>query len=296
MSVTVAIAEPGQHTEGPHWDHRTNTLLYVDLLDPCVCRWDPVTGERDKFKMACSPGCVVPRESGGAVVAAGTRFASLDFRTRRLTTLAEVNHDKPTNIFNDGKCDAAGRFWSGTMGKDSAFGKFEFGAGSLFCLHTDRTVKKALGGVSISNGLAWSPDNRVMYYIDSLQFSVDAFDYDLSTGTPTNRRKVVTFDPATSVPDGMTIDTDGNLWIALLNSGQVVQVDPNTGTQLRSVKFPTDRVTSCCFGGPDLDVLYVTSTRVNMSAEQTLQQPLSGCVFQVTELGVKGRPGMEYRG
>ncbi|XP_019621488.1 PREDICTED: regucalcin-like [Branchiostoma belcheri] len=296
MSVTVAIAEPGEHTEGPHWDHRTNTLMYVDLLDQCVCRWDPVTGRKGKLKIDCSPGCVVPRASGGAVVAAGTRFAALDLQTGQLTTLAEVNRDKPTNIFNDGKCDAAGRLWAGTMGKDSVFGKFEFGAGSLFCLNADRTVTKALGGVSISNGLAWSPDNTVMYYIDSLQFSVDAFDFDLSTGTPTNRRKVFTFDPATSVPDGMTIDSDGHLWIALLHGGQVVQVDPNTGTQLRAVKFPTDRVTSCCFGGPNLDVLYVTSARVNMSAEQTLQQPLSGCVFQVTGLGAKGRPGMSYMG
>ncbi|XP_035676293.1 regucalcin-like [Branchiostoma floridae] len=222
----------------------------------------------------CVVGAVVPRESGGAVVAAGTKFAFLDFETRELTTVATVDQHKPTNRFNDGKCDAVGRFWAG---------KETLGRG-------------AFNGVDLSNGLTWSPDNNIMYYIDSLQYSVDAFDFDLSTGTLRNRRQVMAFNPVDGLPDGMCTDTYGKLWIAMYDGGQVLQVDPNTGTQLRSIKFPVPLTTSCCFGGPNLDILYVTSSRVGYSPDEIEQKPLSGCMFQVTGLGARGTTAFCYDG
>ncbi|CAH1267851.1 RGN [Branchiostoma lanceolatum] len=297
MAVSVAVDEPGLLLEGPHWDSLTGTLLYVDIHGQHVHRWDPVTKQKDTYDIDCMVGAVVPRESGGAVVAAGTKFAFLDFETRQLNTVATVDPHKPRNRFNDGKCDAAGRFWAGTMGDEPVPTKVDRKAGSLYCLHTDGIVTKAFNEVDISNGLAWTSDNSIMYYIDSLQYSVDAFDFDLPTGTLTNRRKVVNFDLSTDVvPDGMCIDTDGKLWVAMFGKGQVLQVDPETGTHLRSVKIPADQTTSCCFGGPNLDILYVTTANVGLSAEAVQQKPQSGCLFQVTGLGTTGTPGMCYKG
>ncbi|XP_078683907.1 regucalcin-like [Branchiostoma floridae x Branchiostoma belcheri] len=300
MSVSVAVMaveEPGTLLEGPHWDGRTGALLYVDIHEKHVHRWDPVTKHRDTYDTDCMVGAVVPRESGGAVVAAGNKFAFLDFETRQLTTVATVDQDRPLNRFNDGKCDAAGRFWAGTMGHEPVPAKPERKVGSLYCLQTDGNVTKAFNEVDISNGLAWTSDNSTMYYIDSLRYSVDAFDFDMTTGTPSNRRPVVTFkEEVDGIPDGMCIDTEGKLWVAMFNTGQVIQVDPNTGTQLRSVKFAAPRTTSCCFGGPNLDVMYVTSARTGYSAEDIQKYPLSGCLFQVTGLGAKGTPGVCYNG
>ncbi|XP_078602219.1 regucalcin-like [Branchiostoma floridae x Branchiostoma japonicum] len=297
MAVAVAVDEPGLCPEGPHWDNRTGTLLYVDIDGQKVHRWNPVTRQKDTVAMDCMVGAVVPREAGGVVVAAGTKFAFLDFETRQLTDVATVDSHKPTNRFNDGKCDAAGRFWAGTMGHEPVPTQVERKVGSLYCLHTDRTVTKAFNETDISNGLAWTSDNSIMYYIDSLQYSVDAFDFDLASGTLTNRRKVVSFEESRDgVPDGMCIDADGKLWVAMFGTGQVLQVDPETGTHLRSVKLPADQTTSCCFGGPNLDILYVTTASVGLSAEEVQQKPLSGCVFQVTGLGVRGTSGLCYNG
>ncbi|XP_035681110.1 regucalcin-like isoform X3 [Branchiostoma floridae] len=297
MAVSVAVDEPGILMEGPHWDDRSGTLLYVDIHGQHVHRWDPVTKHKDTYDIDCMVGTVVPRESGGAVVAAGTKFAFLDFETRQLTDVATVDQHKPTNRFNDGKCDAAGRFWAGTMGAEPVPTKVERKVGSLYCLHTDGNVTKAFNEVDISNGLAWTSDNSIMYYIDSLQYSVDAFDFDLCTGMLCNRRQVMTFNPQVDgVPDGMCIDTDGKLWIAMFNGGQVLQVDPNTGTQLRSIRVPAPQTSSCCFGGPNLDVMYVTSARIGYSAEVIQQNPQSGCLFQVTGLGARGTPGLCYNG
>ncbi|XP_066288006.1 regucalcin-like isoform X1 [Branchiostoma lanceolatum] len=299
MAVSVAVDEPGLCLEGPHWDGHTGTLLYVDINGRKAHRWNPVTGQKDTVSMDCMVGAIVPRESGGVLVAAGTNFAFLDFETSQLTTVAPVDQHKPTNRFNDGKCDAAGRFWAGTMPElePPTPDQVERKVGSLYCLHTDHTVTKAFNETDISNGLAWTSDNSTMYYIDSLQFSVDAFDFDLPTGTLTNRRKVVNFDQSTyGVPDGMCIDTDGKLWVAMFGTGQVLQVDPETGTHLRSVKIPADQTTSCCFGGPNLDILYVTTANVGLSAEAVQQKPQSGCLFQVTGLGTTGTPGLCYKG
>eukprot|EP00058_Branchiostoma_floridae_P026162 XP_002611652.1 hypothetical protein BRAFLDRAFT_63672 [Branchiostoma floridae] len=225
MAVAVAVDEPGLCPEGPHWDNRTGTLLYVDIDGQKVHRWNPVTRQKDTVAMDCMVGAVVPREAGGVVVAAGTKFTFLDFETRQLTDVATVDQHKPTNRFNDGKCDAAGRFWAA------------------------------------------------------------------------NRRKVVSFEESRDgVPDGMCIDTDGKLWVAMFGTGQVLQVDPETGTHLRTVKVPADQTTSCCFGGPNLDILYVTTASVGLSAEEVQQKPLSGCVFQVTGLGARGTPGLCYNG
>ncbi|XP_035663631.1 regucalcin-like isoform X2 [Branchiostoma floridae] len=299
MAVSVAIDEPGMLLESPHWDDRTGTLLYVDHMGQRVHHWSPVTKHKDTYDIDCVVGAVVPRESGGAVVAAGTKFAFLDFETGKLTSVATVDQHKPTNRFNDGKCDAAGRFWAGTIGKvdEGAPTQLERKAGSLYCLHTAGIVTKAFNEVDLSNGLTWTSDNSTMYYIDSLKYSVDAFDFDMPTGTLSNRRQVMAFNPPVDgMPDGMCLDTDGKVWIAMYGAGQVLQVDPSTGTQLRSVKFPAPRTTSCCFGGPNLDVMYVTSTRAGYSPEEIQQNPLSGCLFQVTEMGARGTPGVCYKG
>ncbi|XP_076087238.1 regucalcin-like isoform X2 [Mytilus galloprovincialis] len=182
----------------------------------------------------------------------------------------------------------------GTLGVEiSADGK-----GSLYCLYTDGTVKKHMEKIAISNGLAWTSDNKRMYYIDSIPGKVYGMDYDIETGTFNNEKVIIDFKAIGTLgfPDGMTIDTEDKLWIACFNGGKVVRFDPDTGKQLQSIDFPAKRISSCCFGGPNYDELFVTCGRTAAPEEELKEFPLSGSLFRVTGLGVKGLKPSVYEG
>ena len=203
--------------------------------------------------------------------------------TNQLTLLAQPEI-KPEIRFNDGKCDPQGRFWVGTM---SMTGKK--GDGELYCMHRDGTLKKVLEGVSISNGLAWDQEKSKMYYIDTPTQQVFSFDFDSKTGEISNRSVVYTFREEDGSPDGMTIDADGMLWVALWGGGKVAKVNPEEKRWVDSVDVPASLVTSCVFGGDDLQTLYITTARIGLSETQLEKEPYSGGLFSV-RLGVKGTP------
>lgn len=280
--------------EGAVWDARRQRLLWVDILGHLLFIYDPATGKNRGINLLQAVGTVVPRAKGGVVVALHNGFARLDPETERMTPIADPEADLPGNRFNDGKCDPAGRLWAGTMAFD---GMNDREQGALYCLDADGAVTRKLGRISISNGIVWSADARTMYFIDTVKNDVRAFDYDLETGAIANERVTVRNDGDGHF-DGMTIDAEGMVWIALFGGGAVKRYDPQTGEHLATIELPVSCVTSCAFGGPDLDQIYVTSGSYRLTAAELAEQPLAGSLFRVVPgvLGVRGVPAFEYAG
>ncbi|MCM3719005.1 SMP-30/gluconolactonase/LRE family protein [Fictibacillus phosphorivorans] len=276
--------------EGPCWDSKKGVLYWVNILGKTVNIYDPKTNENKEIHVGQQVGTVVPRESGGVVVAMQKGFYFLDSETEQLTEIVDPEEQLPENRFNDGKCDPYGRFWAGTLSLSEEEGK-----GSLYCLHSDFNVEKKVGDLTISNGLAWSPDHRFMYLIDTPTRKVTRFDYDGETGAIDNPVPVIEFKEGEGFPDGMTIDEEGMLWIAHWNGAQVSRWNPETGEQLTSISVPALNVTSCTFGGPDLKTLYITTARKNMTEEEWGKYPLTGGLFKV-ETDVKGSPAYSFGG
>ncbi|XP_063410483.1 regucalcin-like isoform X1 [Mytilus trossulus] len=283
--------------EGPHWDEATHTLYFVDNIAQRVFSWNYKTKEVQKIQLDKYVGFIIPRAKNGHVIGYGNTISALDWDTKNVSLITEVDTNVATNV-NDAKCDARGRLWFGTLGVEiSADGK-----GSLFCLYTDGTVKKQMEKIAISNGLTWTCDNKRMYYIDSIPGKVYGMDYDIETGTFSktfnNTKVIIDFKAIGTLgfPDGMTIDTEDKLWIACFNGGKIVRFDPDTGKQLKSIDFPAKRISSCCFGGPNYDELFVTCGRMAAPEEELKEFPLSGSLFRVTGLGVKGLKASVYQG
>jgi len=221
-------------------------------------------------------GAVAVRASGGLVMAATDGFRSLAADGSQ-TVLAEVEADDPSMRMNDGKCDRHGRFWAGTMAYDEAA---PAGLGKLYRLDPDLSVRAMVDGVSISNGIDWSPDDRLMYYIDSPTRQVDVFDFDLDDGAITNRRTLIQVDASVGFPDGMTVDANGDLWVAVWGGSRVVHYAPD-GSERGVVRFPVSQTSSCAFGGADARDLYVTSAARGISKDA---EPEAGSLF-------RARPG-----
>ncbi|CAG7654411.1 SMP-30/gluconolactonase/LRE family protein [Paenibacillus allorhizosphaerae] len=276
--------------EGPCWDAENGLLYWVDILGHRVHIYDPATNRDRSIDVGQMVSAVVKRASGGFVIAAKNGLYFLDPQTEELILITDPESGIPGNRFNDGKCDPAGRFWAGTMSMSG--GK---PAGSLYRLDSDGTLIKMMEGVACSNGLAWSPGRGTMYYIDSPTRQVTAMDYDVSTGRIGNRRAVITLPPGEGVPDGMTTDSEGMLWVAQWGGWKVSRWNPYTGERLETVSVPAAQVTSCAFGGPELNELYITSARTGLSESDLAQQPSAGGVFR-WKSKVKGMPAFAYGG
>lgn len=277
--------------EGAFWHVPDQCLYWVDILGQKVFVYDPETGKNRTIPVGSDVGTIVPRKSGGAIIAVKDGFASLDLKTGAVKTLASIEADIPTNRFNDGKCDPAGRFWAGSMAYDMAKG-----AGALYRMDADLSVHKMIPNVSCSNGLVWTKDRTRFYYIDSVALCLVAYDYDDATGRIENPRKVVTVPPNDGLLDGMAIDANDNVWVAMWQKGEVRCWDPRTGKRLQTIEVPGAKLsTSCSFGGPDLKRLYITSASCDLTAAEKAAQPLAGSLFCV-DLDVKGVPGSEFAG
>lgn len=278
--------------EGAVWDARRQLLYWVDIEGYAVHAFDPATGRDQSFALGDSVGTVVPRTKGGVALTLGRAFATLDLETRRLSVLVEPEEEKARlgNRFNDGKCDPRGRFWAGTMAVSEAPA-----AGALYRLDLDGRVRRMLENVSISNGIVWSLDRDLMYYIDTPTREVAVFDYDDATGAIANRRVAARFPVGHGWPDGMTMDAEGLLWVAEWDGACVSRWDPATGKRARRIKLPVSRVTSCAFGGPGLDELYVTTAWSRLDPDQRRAQPQAGGLFRLRP-GVKGVPAFAFAG
>ncbi len=270
--------------EGPVWESEEQRLIYVDILRGQVHWLDFATGERVTADVGESIGAAVPRNGGGLMLATETGFVARDV-DGELRTVWRLNEDLRGNRMNDGKCDAAGRFWAGTQSDTP-----EMGGGSLYRLDPDGTTTRMLGGIGTSNGLDWSDDGKTLYYIDTATKGIDQFDFDPDSGGISNRRRFVDIPAEAGLPDGLTIDAEGGIWVALIR-GSAVRRYASDGTLDEVIHFPTSLITSVAFGGPNLDELYVTSASHMLSKPE----PLAGALFRCRP-GVKGRLSVAYRG
>jgi sugar lactone lactonase YvrE len=276
--------------EGAIWHTRERRLYWVDIELGRLHCYDPADGTDRVFELGQMVGTVVPRSRGGVMVALQDGFAAFDPQTGALTFWGDPEEHLPRNRFNDGKCDPAGRFWAGTISLDR-----ERGAASLYCLEPDGRVRTMWQGVTNSNGIAWSLDPVTMYYIDTPTQQVTAFDYDLASGHIANPRAVITIPADAGKPDGMTVDAEGMLWIALWEGSCVGRWNPRTGARLETILVPARRVTSCAFGGPQLDELYITTARIGLTEADLVRQPHAGGLFRARP-GIAGVTAFEFRG
>jgi sugar lactone lactonase YvrE len=292
--------------EAPAWDARRGCLYWVDIRLGRLHIFNPnmsPNGEdgTDRFvDVGEFLGCVAPTRSGGLVLALRHGFATIDSPISKCALpfgegsgeglIATPEAHLPGNRFNDGKCDPAGRFLAGSM--DNA----EVAAtGSLYSLAPDGSLKTLLTGRRISNGLAWSPDYKTFYYIDTPTRTVMAYDYDLASGEIANPHPAVSIPPELGWPDGMTSDSEGMLWVAMWAGAKLTRWNPATGRLLAQIPFPALNVSSCAFGGPDLTDLYVTSARKGMTADGLVKYPLSGGLFHI-RTDIQGMPTFEFDG
>jgi len=270
--------------EGPVWDSRTQTLYWLDILNKRIYANGDVFLETDE-----TIGCIAPRKSGGLILTKRFSFWTCESDSPKLTLLSALTDEPPNNRFNDGKCDPCGRFLAGTMDMGEKDPN-----GSLYSFN-GKSVTKLLSGVTISNGLTWSPDHKTFYYIDTPTREIKAFDYDLETGAIADPRVVVRVPESLGWPDGMTSDTQGNLWIAMWGGAQVTKWNPVTGQLLERIPVPAKNVSSCVFGGKNRNELYITSARVGLDEETLKQYPMTGGVFRL-ETNVEGMPVFEFAG
>lgn len=261
--------------EGPIWDAEAQCLYWVDISGGILHRYDPQSGQHDHYKIGQFVGTVVPWRKEEVMLAVHEGFASYHLGEKRLTLRYQPENEAPHNRFNDGKCDPAGRFWAGTMALNMDPFK-----GALYRMETDFSVQKVLDGVGISNGLVWSANQRLMYFIDSQLQNIQVFDYDLTTGAINNPRVLVEVPDEAGTPDGMAIDADGMLWTAQHGGSRVCRWSSQTGELLTTIPLPVSNVTACAFGGPHLDTLYITSARVE-------DEELSGALLAIKP-GVSG--------
>lgn len=287
MRAELILAAKAALGEGPAWDAKTESLYWVDILGKRVYRGTEILAELDDLV-----GCLAPCKNGHLILGKRLSFADLDPDSAisspkgKLTVLATLA-EPVNNRINDGKCDPAGRFLAGTMDMNE-----KEASGALYSFDGKQPTP-LLNGIRISNGLAWSPDTRTFYYIDTPTREVKAFDYDLSTGQIANPRVAVQVPESLGWPDGMTSDTEGNLWIAIWGGAQVTRWKPSTGQLLAQIPVPALHTSSCAFGGRDMNELYVTSARVGMSEADLVKYPLSGGLFKI-ETKIVGMPTFEF--
>ena len=275
--MTTGTAEPVVRAQAllgecPLWDSSSQVLLWLDFRRQEVHLYEPATGvDRVVFVEPTPISAMALRQQGGLVAAAGRGFVFFDPVSAKIEWIVNV---EAGDRMNDGACDPAGRFLAGTMTFDR-----QRSAG-LYRLDTDLSVHLVLAPVTVSNGLGWAPNGRTFYYVDTPTCQVVAFDYDVTSGTIKNGRLFADLRQVQGRPDGLTVDAAGHVWVAMFGGGAVRRYAPD-GHFVQAVPIPTLHVTSCCFGGPDLQDLYVTSASRAMTDEQLASEPLAGAVFSI---------------
>ncbi|WP_411851361.1 SMP-30/gluconolactonase/LRE family protein [Stenotrophomonas sp. LGBM10] len=286
--VRCVVPQSAFLAEGPHWLAGSRSLLWVDILAPSINLSNLVTGDTRSTPLGELVGVVVPRRAGGFIAATQSGFRALDLTTGEMTALAS-----PAGMsgrrFNDGKCDAAGRLWAGTLAIDASPER-----GALYRLDTDGTLAEIETGFHICNGLGWSPDSRRFYLADSGRRQIYVYDYDLATGTLSNKTVFARFSGSDGMPDGLAVDVEGYLWCAMWDGWALRRFAPD-GRLDRTVDLPVPRPTSCAFGGADMKTLYITTARIRLSATQLAAAPLSGSILAL-QVDVAGCPVGEYGG
>ena len=289
LHAQIVLDARVQLGEGSIWHPKESKLYWVDIEGKSLHVYDPELKVDRKLELGSRVGTIVPVESGGVLVALQSGIHYLNTNTGELSLVNNPLRDTTNLRFNDGKCDPSGRFWVGTLALDS-----RKKGGVLYRMDKDKSVTVMLDSVGVSNGIVWTEDKKTMYYNDTPTGTIQGFDYDDKTGKISNRRVVVQIPKGGGWPDGMTIDADGNLWVALWGSGTVAKFDPRTGKLLQKIIVPAPNVSSCAFGGKNLETLYITSARVKLTEDTLKKYPMSGGLFSVKP-GVRGVPAVFFK-
>jgi sugar lactone lactonase YvrE len=290
MRIECVVPTRALVGEGPVWDDRAGVVWWVDIKAPALHRFDPASGANRTWPMPSRLGTVQLRVGGGLVGAFKDGFALIDPETGDVTPLADPEAHLPGNRFNDGGIDAAGRFWAGTMDDQEADP-----TGHLYRLDPDGTVAGFEAHFAITNGVDWSLDERTLYFVDTTNGRIHAYDFDPATGHPGPRRIFAELPAEAGHPDGLLVDAEDHLWGAHWGGGRLTRYRPD-GSVERVIPIPAPQVTSACFGGADLDVLYVTTAAIGMDAEALVRYPHAGGLFAITGLGIRGRPTRRFAG
>lgn len=276
----IPVSAPQELGESPVWI--APYLYWTDIHRGEIHRYDETTGAHERRQFDGAVSCIAPVADSRWLVAVERRLLLFDWETGATREIARL--DVPEHIrFNDGKCDPLGRLVIGTMSKD-----LTPRVGALYRLDRDR-LAPLISELTISNGIGWSEDGSVMYHVDTSNGRIDAWEYQVETGTPRHRRTVIQFSETVGVPDGLTVDCHGNIWVALWGGACVVNLDPSSGRELERIELPVPQPTSCCFGGASGCDLYVTSAFAFMKDAARDRYPDSGAVFKL-ETGTKAGP------
>jgi len=281
VDVSVAHRAFARVGEGPFWDAASHRLSWVDILAGAVTSVG-ADGRRTEVTLPCTVGAAIPKESGGYIAATATGFAEI---TERTTVVDRVSMLPAGQRMNDAGCDPAGRLWAGSTEL-----RFKEGHGAVHVVDEKWRVRTVLTDLTLPNGLGWSTDGRTFYLIDSIAAEVNAFNV-ADDGFGLRDRRVLARLDGEGLPDGMTVDASGSLWIAMWGGNRLIRLSPG-GDILRQVELPVAQPSSCAFGGPELDVLYVTTAREGLETTGEAD----GSILAVRGLNVRGRPGRRFAG
>jgi sugar lactone lactonase YvrE len=274
--------------ETPVWDDEHSILWWIDIYKPTINRFDPAGGGNQEIVLDQAVHAIALRRGGGIVASLQHGFGFVDPTSGAIEIIADPLGGAAVK-FNDGKCDRHGRFWSGSMAND-----WVTPIGGLHRLDADGSARTLDSGIKLANGLGWSPDDRTMYFTDFGRSTIFAYDYDGPSGAIANRRPLIVVPEAEGRPDGMTVDADGHLWVALWDGWAVARFDP-AGRPTAKIALPAQRPTSCCFGGRGLATLYVTSATMQLGAKALATQPQAGALFAIDGVG-RGLPEPRFAG
>ncbi|CAH0587183.1 unnamed protein product [Chrysodeixis includens] len=285
--------------EAPHWHSEEGALYLLDIESATLIKYEKETRKYVTAKLEEKPHFFLPIEGkkNHFLVTQGRRVVEIEWAAdgnppKILRTITEVDHEYLKNELNDGKADPLGRLFTGSISEEHTPGSKKTGA--LYRIDPDGTTTKLASEIYVSNGLCWDLKAKAFYHIDSVSRAIQRFDYDVDTGNISNPRVVFSLadNELKGFPDGMTIDTDGNLWVAVWAGSNVLKIDPRQSLLLETIPIPAPQVTSLTFGGPNLDILYVTTARVDFEG---IPDPPSGSTFAITGLNVRGHPNLKVR-
>lgn len=273
--------------EGPVWHPQEQALYWVDIPNYKLHRLEPHAGVHRSWKLHTEIGCLGLHANGGLIAALRTGFAHIEIPSGKVTMLNEPIKNRSDVMFNDGKCDRQGRFWAGTKDVKEAQP-----LGNIYRLDQDHSCHEITTGFTVSNGLAWSPDNKIMYICDSPTRHIYQYDFNANTGTISNQRIFATVPEDAGYPDGLTVDSEGYIWSAHWNGWRITRYKPNGQIDL-VIPMPVPHVTSCCFGGINNKTLYITSASRDLSQQKLAKASQAGYIFAL-ETSIKGLPEPIY--
>jgi sugar lactone lactonase YvrE len=289
MNVDVAVTKKCELGEGTWWDPDLRQLYWFDGFGNELYLYDPGTGKNRTFPINSKIGCVIPTKTSGTLVLCLQDGVYLfNTENKELRRICDVEREIENNRLNDGGCDSKGTLWFGSMSMTANQEDREFEVtGSFYSLTPGGELKKYFDGVGISNGIAWNNDETLMYYVDSTTQCVFSYRFDAEKREISDKRVIVEIPTGEGIPDGMTIDAEGMLWVAHFGGGRVSRWDPRSSRRLEEITLPVTNVTCCCFAGTELTDMYITTARTGLTAKQLENEPLAGSLFHVRP-GVKG--------